>query len=307
MQGEEDDTMLEEPPKEQVVLPAHVSEDAVARTAEAVATRLDPHEAEPVEPSFVYALGRVDLRFPSLGIEKEFAQAAGRDTTSGLTDRQALRSVLDDPTNRYLARQVCWLFLVEGLETYILFPRDPADFKLLIEAYREDPAGDDVDVVIGARGPLAPPEACNGVSVPILAFDQLYSFPKKALIDSIPKPDSVTKSGEAQFRRAAGEVFDQIRHVADNAGALDEHRALNYLAVRYPRLYAATAEANENNASLSGVDVRRSELSGTRKIFEVILSFTHRQTLATEKQFVRVDVTDEYPFLTMALSKYFDR
>lgn len=29
----------------------------------------------------------------------------------------------------------------------------------------------------------------------------------------------------------------RIVQIADNAGATDEHRALNYLVVRYPRIY----------------------------------------------------------------------
>jgi hypothetical protein len=69
--------------------------------------------------SYVYTLGRVTPRFPSLGIEKEFVQAAGRANTNGLTDRQVLFTVLSLPANRYLARQMCWVFTIEGLETYI--------------------------------------------------------------------------------------------------------------------------------------------------------------------------------------------
>src|SRR5215831_7718626 len=51
---------------------------------------------------FVYALGRVELRFPTLAVEKEFAQATGRAETAGLSDRQALHSVLTQKQNRYL-------------------------------------------------------------------------------------------------------------------------------------------------------------------------------------------------------------
>ena len=82
-------------------------------------------------PSYVYAIGRVEPRFPSLASEKEFAQAAGRAETAGLTDRQVLHDVLSQRENRYLARQLCYVLAVEGLETYILQPRDPADFDLL--------------------------------------------------------------------------------------------------------------------------------------------------------------------------------
>ncbi len=47
--------------------------------------------AGPAPPSFVYALGRVEPRFPSLAVEKEFAQASGRGEGKGLTDDQALQ------------------------------------------------------------------------------------------------------------------------------------------------------------------------------------------------------------------------
>ena len=64
--------------------------------------------------------------------------------------------------------------------------------------------------------------------------------------------------------------------MTDNAGATDEHRALNYLTVRYPAIYAAVAQAQGRNSSLTAVDVRPSALTGVRNIVEVIFSFTDR-------------------------------
>jgi hypothetical protein len=204
--------------------------------------------------SFVFALGRVAPRFPSPAVEKEFAQAVGRASAEGLTDNQALKRTLSDRANRYIARQMCWVFLIEGIETYLLTPRDPVDLELLIEAVREDPRRDDVDIVIGPQGPIAPPEACNGLQIPIVVMDQLYSFDRDSLIEGIPRPEDMPEGDEQQFRDAAGELFDRIMQLADNSGALDEHRALNYLAVRYPAIYATTAEAHSRNRALSGVE-----------------------------------------------------
>jgi len=65
---------------------------------------------------------------------------------------------------------------IEGLETYILQPRDPGDLELLIDATRSAPRPTDVDIVIGVRGPIAPPELCNGLMTPMVIFDQIYSF-----------------------------------------------------------------------------------------------------------------------------------
>lgn len=255
-------------------------------------------------PFYVYAIGRVEARFPSLGVEKEFAQVSGRTDAAGLTDRQVLHTLLSQRQNRYLARLMCWVFTVEGLETYLLQPRDPADFDLLIDSLRPVPSPLDMDVLIGVRGPIASPDMCNGLMVPLVAVDQLYSFDRESFIKSIPRPDSIE---ESRFAAVAGELLDRMMQLADNAGATDEHRAVNYLAVRYPAIYGAAAEASGRNASLTAVEIRPSTLSGTRKILEVIYCYTNRNTDVTEKLFLRVDVTEEFPFLVTKLSPYFDR
>jgi hypothetical protein len=254
--------------------------------------------------SYVYAIGRVEARFPNLAAEKEFAQATGRADTAGKTDQQTFHAVLSKRENRYLVRQLCWVLSIQGLETYLLQPRDPADIDLLVEAIRPAPTPNDIDVVIGIRGPIAPPEMCNGLMVPIVAFDQIYSFDRDALIAAIPKPAKATAS---QFRPAAEELFNRVMQLTDNAGATDEHRALNYLAMRYPAIYSKAAEEFARDCSLTGVEVRASPLSSTRNVVDVIFSYTNRNTDFTEKFFVRCDITEEFPFLVTKLSPYYDR
>lgn len=253
--------------------------------------------------SYVYALGQIETRFPRPSVEKEVAQATGRAETAGQTDQQAFHEVLSRPGNRYLARQLCWILSIQGLETYILQPRDPADLDLLIGAATPQPSPW-ISTVIGVRGPVAPPEFCNGLMIPIVAFDQIYTFSRDALIEAIPRPERLPAE---QFGPAARELFDSIMQMTDNAGATDEHRALNYLAVRYPNIYARAAEAFAGDCSLSGVEVRPSPLSGTRNIVEVIFAFANRTTDFTEKSFVRCDVTEEFPFLVTKMSPYYDR
>jgi len=254
--------------------------------------------------SYVYALGNVDIRFPSLGVEKEFAQAVGRADTSGLTDQQALASVLSQPQNRYLTRQVCWVMTIEGMETYLLQPREPTDLDMLLESVRGNPSRLDVDVVIGVRGPIAPASACNGLMVPIVAFSQIYSFDRNEFVSAIPRPQSVPAKEEEQFRSAAGDLFDRIMKMTDNAGATDEHRALNYLATRYPVIYDRTAERSraDGGYSLTAVETMPSRLSGTRKLVNVNFIYTNRQTQVVDRYSVRVDVTEEFPFLSAPLS-----
>jgi hypothetical protein len=75
-----------------------------------------------------------------------------------------------------------------------------------------------------------------------------------------------------------------------------------------PAIYATAAEQYGRNASLSGVEVRPSRLSGVRRIVDVVFSFTNRDTRVTEKHFVRVDVvTEEWPFLVTGMSPFYER
>jgi hypothetical protein len=279
------------------------------RTAEAGcgcsgAAEANPNGSGPAPRTYIYTVGSIEPRFPNLSVEKELAQVTGRANTAGLTDRQALQRVLSQRRSRYLVRQLCWVLTVGGMETYLLSPRDPADFELLVESLRPAPRAGDLDVVIGARGPIAPPQLCNGLQVPIVGFSQLYSFDGESFIRSIPRPEAIP---EQQFAPVAEEVFGRIMQMTDNAGATDEHRALNYLATRYPAIYATTAEAHARNCALTAIDVRPSPLSAVRKVVDVIVSYTNRQTDVVDKFFVRVDVTEEFPFLMSAISPYYDR
>jgi hypothetical protein len=265
-----------------------------------------PHDGGPGSSliSYIYALGRIETRFPSPAIEKEFAQVTARDDTAGLTDWQVVHSVLSKRENRYLARKLCWVLTIQGLDTYILVPRDTNDLDLLVDSLGHGPRPTDVDLVVGVRGPIAPPEMCNGLQIPIVSFDQVYSFDVDALIKDIPRPPSIP---EDNFSAAAEELFYRIMQLADNAGATDEHRALNYIAVRYAATYATVAEAHGRKEALSSVEVRPSRLSGTRNIVDVIFSLNNRNTDVISKMFARVDVTEKFPFLVTKLSPYFDR
>src|SRR5262245_25571923 len=48
---------------------------------------------------YLYALGRLEPRFPNISIEKELAQATARAGTLGLSDRQVTHAILSQPEN----------------------------------------------------------------------------------------------------------------------------------------------------------------------------------------------------------------
>lgn len=155
-------------------------------------------------PPCIYVIGHIEPRFPLLSIEKEARQATARAGASGGTDREVMAKILQDPANKYLVRRLCWVLSVQGVETYILVPRD-GDYQPLIDAYRAEPKPGDLELVIGIRGPIANPDVCNGLLVPIVIFDQIYAFDRDTLLNSIPKPEG---ADPAKYIAAAGEMFD---------------------------------------------------------------------------------------------------
>ena len=137
----------------------------------------------------------------------------------------------------------------------------------------------------------------------MLAFKQIYSFDVETFVKAMPRPETVP---EAEFTPAAEEVLGRIMQMTDNAGATDQHRALNYLATRYPAIYATTAEAHRRGSGLSAIEARPSRLDGIRRMLDVVFTFTHRQTDVTDRYFTRVDVTEEFPFLVSKMAPYYD-
>ncbi|MBH5333340.1 hypothetical protein IHE55_00395 [Streptomyces pactum] len=303
--GEEEDGRRQREP----TAPAGAPETAFTQAAgcdclKEPGDRAEEARGDPAGPAFVYALGRIEARFPSLAVEKEYAQVVAGAESVDLTDDEALHRVLSDPQNRYLARQMCYVLTVQGLDAYLLRPVDPVDFSLLVEAVRPVSSPLDIDVVIGRRGPLAPPELCNGLTVPVVAFDQIYSFAGADLVKAVERPEKIPAKG---FETAAGKLLERLMQVGDNAGTEDEHRAINYLAVRNEDVYRNTVSAYAEGSTLSAVEVLPSRLSGTRKVLDVVFSYTGRKTDVTEKSFVRVDVTEEFPFMVTHWSPYYDR
>jgi len=227
-----------------------------------------------------------------MAIEKEFAQVMG--SAEKLNDAEAIHSICLQKEHSYLVRQLCWVLAIEGLDSYILRPRDPVDYELLVNAIRPASRQHDVFVVVGLRGPTAPEQLCNGALLPIVGFDQIWAFDREALLRA---------AGRAN-KEDLKQLLDRTMQMTANAGTADAHRAVNYLIVRYPDVFGKVVEANAHGAIFSAVETRPSTLGADRKIVDVILSYMAKNTGVTEKWFARVDVTEEFPFLVSALSPY---
>ncbi len=260
------------------------------------------HHEQPTQ--FIYALGSLNPRFPNESVEKEYAQVLKRTDNAGLSDKGALKKLVSTPEFRYLLKQLCWVMSIQGIDTYVVHPSDPFAYDLLVDAVRPVGSAEDIDLVVGILGPLSRPEFCGGLSLPIVVFDQLYSFETKELVKSIPKPASIKDDA---FSAIAETLFKRIMQLADNAGATPEHRALNYLAVRYPEIYSVSMEFFNNDYTLVSVETGQSRLSGNQHIIAVIFTFASRKTGVQEQKFVRVNVSGEFPFIVTPLQDFYSR
>jgi hypothetical protein len=264
---------------------------------------------------YVFAIGSIEARFPSKDVEKEFLQAVTDGDTRGVTDRDLLYAVLSRGENLYLAREMCWVFQIAGIDTYILQPRSQVELTELIAAIHPNLQEIEYDVIIGLRGGNAPPQMCNGLELPVVVCNRLYNFTAGAFANNVPLPPGITSdSTQAQsFRESVLDIFNRMLQLADNAGETDEHRALNYISLKYPNIYTLNwSKANPtpttgNPSSLVGVEVHTSRLSGARQIKDVVFTFADRVTNVQDKYFTRVDVTGQFPFLVSPLQPFYDR
>jgi hypothetical protein len=259
-------------------------------------------------PLYVFAIGKIGFRFPNRSVEMELYQAIGqipKDESKGLSKHEIDFKTLTDPNYRYIARQLCWTLSIENLETYILLAKDPLDIDRLAQALRPNPDVGDIDVIIGTLGPISPPEFCNGLMLPTVMVDQVYSFDRDELLKSIPRKDGLN---EKQFKKTSAEIFNKIIQIADNAGSTDDHRAVNYLAVRYDEIYNTTQRMQDDNYILTRIEVHPSRLSGSRKVVNVVFTYENYINRSAARQyFVRVDVTEEFPFLISPMQEGFER
>lgn len=265
-----------------------------------------------VARGWAYAIGQIVPQFPDLGVEKEFAQLSGGAAArpGGLLETDELIAVLREPDNAYLARQLCWVFRAGDHEAFTLACRDDAEARRLVEALPPaDRAEQTVQVVIGAVGVPAAGTPCASAGLPAVSIDHHLAFSVDEFLDALaaeeqggkgkgPKPDD-------RFRAVARDLFARLTRRSDNRGLADEHRALNYIALRYPPLYRLTADANADNKALVDAQARHAH-SSNRRLIAVRLVFRGRRTDLVERYQCLVDVTDRFPFLAAPLGVVYD-
>jgi hypothetical protein len=243
------------------------------------------------------------MRFPTVGVEREFQQREryilGGEGKKASNRWVRIAEVL--AANDHLARAVCFVHSVGGLPAYVVTPTSTSTLNALTESLRHHDRNDGWELLIGRRGFMATPTTCAGLLAPVVLCDALYSFTLGEFTTELAKRAQpvldAAKIAADDFEESARDVFARITTSAENIGGLDSHRALNYLLVQHPGIFVAAAQ-RARRAILDSIETRVMEAASSRRLVTVIFTFIDKATGVPERLFARVDVAEEWPFLT---------
>lgn len=257
---------------------------------------------------YVYAIGKLDVRFPSLGIEREFQQRERQlfaEKTAPKGRGELLHAVLE--ANVHLAQRVCYVLQVGGVPAYILAPSGASLRAELLQAVRHLSRQDHWVVAIGRAGGLGAPASCGGIVAPLVSTDQIYAFRESEWFESLKaRLEPILEERNVQpgdMRDPVLELFARVLNSGENVGGTDAHRALNFAIVQHPGVFLAYLERADRFV-LDRIETRLLPGIGTRRTVAVVLTFIERSTGVPERLFCRVDVTEEWPFLAGAMEGY---
>ncbi len=249
---------------------------------------------------YVYAIGRVDVRFPSLGIEREYQQRerALHDLPQHPRNTRIV-AVLEK--NLHLALRMNYVFVIGGAPVFALAPTSgslrESFFKALASAEAEQSC-----VLIGRVGGFTNPASYAGLLLSQVGVDQIYVFSASEWAEGLAKAAApVLKSRKietAEFKTVSKGIFRDVTAMPENMGLADGHRALNYLLVQHPGMILAAAERPGH--ILDRIERRVIQAAGGRRNVAVILTFVERSTGVPERVYCMVDTTEEWPFVAGA-------
>jgi hypothetical protein len=251
----------------------------------------------PSVEQYVYAIGRLDVRFPSLGIEREYQQR--ERALQDLPQQRHARIVSVLEKNPHLATRVNWVFVVGGTPVFALTPASGSLKAAFFKALSRSQEPDFSCVAIGRVHSFANPATYGGLLLSQVSVDQLYAFSASEWAEGLSKaahPALESRKVEAgHFQSVSQAVFREVTTMPENMGLSDGHRALNYLLVQHPGMFLAAAERPKH--VLDRVETRVLQSVAGRRHVAVILKFLDRGTGVPERVYATVDVTEEWPFV----------
>jgi hypothetical protein len=197
------------------------------------------------------------------------------------------------------------------------------------ELIRALPESEDDDgqrcVLIGVvkRGVLET-EPCAALGLPVVTVYNMLNFTIEEFDSHLAEyqaealsnetPDSGAESDDSgmtanmrnALRQAVSKVSSHLVERTGNWGVQDEHRAANYLSVKYPGAYGLVAEAIMASKRFQGISFVSVVPHSTQRLVAVNFHFRGRSSDVSEKYQCVVDVTHPFPFMHSSLRAVYD-
>lgn len=272
------------------------------------------------ERQFIYALGNVNHLWKSLSIEKEYDQVEklenervklAVDKKYDILSMSDMRKGDEEVEHRryrkyrYLARQSTWVFSIGDVGVFVIEPKDDLEIDQLIESLKplEGDQGSQIlyQVLIGEVESISDPKEYSGLTLPLVRFDNLYKFTRGQLVDSLKPPAGMPVE---KFKTYCNTFLNGISVLSENSGMQDEHRVINYLIVRVSDLYKIIAQEQADGYTFKGLDMKQ-VYHITRKMYDVFLIFSGKEIQIEKRYVIRIDITEQYPFVSIPLKQFF--
>jgi hypothetical protein len=267
----------------------------------------------------VLAVGQLRASFPNLGLQREYAEAAGVDPDAPIASSD-LKDLISQDEYRYLAHQLCWMFTVQSADVCVVVPRSDADLDELVDSLAADDENT-VQVLLGQPTTRAAAPDCSDNDLPMVSPVQLLSFTIDEFAAALAQrsdaeqatPEAGNGGGEGasgtgddpRWRRMVRDVFYRLTRRADSTGFSDEDRARNHEALKDAGMYALTWNALSNGQNLIGINTRPFMRGGRRQV-AVRFSFRHHQTHVIERYETVIDTNDLFCFKATSLTPTYD-
>ncbi|WP_394391708.1 hypothetical protein [Shewanella woodyi] len=262
-----------------------------------------------VSTGLIYVVGSINALFSSLSMEQEFIQAS---ITDGETVPPALSQPLDQvaleqynnqsqqsqwlykglsqPQNLYIAREMMWT--LENTDSNQLYNLLPTSSECLLQ------------LIIALS-----PETGQVIVVGNLTENNVVAVSKIVAVGATPLAKLSQKQTNAN---SFTDLIDELLSLNANNGGSDADRGLNYALYNNPSIYLKSYElcyqANASGPNPSGyqlVNVKvQTKPSGDRIIAKVIFDYQGINTGATQSWYCAVDVTGEYPFISVEWKQF---
>ncbi|MBQ4845118.1 hypothetical protein [Pseudoalteromonas sp. MMG005] len=270
-------------------------------------------ETQPMSNQYVYCVGNINAKFPTLNLEKELNQNSIMSSNplpmlENVNDNialarlnrntqlyQALFKGLSQPQNNYIARAMDWVLdnRFNEQQYKLILTNDELLTQCISALGRNESSTDGQVVVIGVA---------SGA----------YEMHVTAIMPTAVMPYGQVCHGEKSTNTHFTQLVGEITALDSSAGNTDNTRALNFVLYNnvdvynhsYNLYYNSSSDGpNPSGYQLLSVDTDMLN-SGDRIVVNVIFKYQGINTGALQYWYCRVDVTGEYPFIVQPWQQY---